>query len=69
MRELSSRNVIDDKSHDTSISLKIGMVALKKRKAINKHEEPIGDYITSPSHGHEIEFLIDQIKSLQSAEA
>lgn len=35
---------------------------------MHRFEETLGDFVSSPSSGHELEFLIDQIKSLQSVE-
>ena len=52
------------------MSLKIGMVALKARKNMIDQSGAIGCIdltgVTSPNQGYEIEYLIDQIKSLQS---
>ena len=56
--------------HSTSISLKIGMVALKNRKGKAAREPTsFGDTLGSPSHGHELEYLIDMLKSLQNTES
>ena len=56
----------DGKSHhSTSISLKIGMVALKHHKAAKAVESTaFGESLGSPNHGHELEHLIDMLKQL-----
>ena len=44
------------------------MVTLKKHSMKIHQQQPFTDQIGSPCEGHEQEFLIDQLKSLQSAE-
>ena len=45
------------------------MVALKKRNMYKRAEKQLGEFISSPNEGHDLEYLIDMLKQLQSVEA
>jgi hypothetical protein len=49
MREQEASSRFVKHSHNTSISLKIGMVALKKRNLDKKAEAHLGELVSSPN--------------------